>query len=65
MMVYSYEQTTHDNSHQGSPLCEHNTMKAIGEGFYIVSDGSTPLNGAYTEEINSVTNYLESGVYYA
>lgn len=65
MMVYSYEQTTHDNSHQGSPLCEHNTMKSIGEGFYIVSDGSTPLNGAYTEEINSVTNYLESGVYYA
>ena len=40
-------------------------MKETGTGYYIVSDGNTGLNNAYSDEINEVKSFLESGVYYA
>lgn len=64
-VVFSYEQPQHDNAHNGSPLCKTVTMKETGTGYYIVSDGNTGLNNAYSDEINEVKSLLESGVYYA
>ena len=64
-VVFSYEQPQHDNAHNGSPLCKTVTMKETGTGYYIVSDGNTGLNNAYSDEINEVKSFLESGVYYA
>ena len=44
---------------------KNNTFATLGEGYYIVENGSTPLKGAFDSEIDEVKNFLEGGVYYA
>lgn len=57
--------TDEDNADNGRPLCKNNTFATLGEGYYIVENGSTPLKGAFDSEIDEVKNFLEGGVYYA
>jgi hypothetical protein len=57
--------TNEDNADNGRPLCKNNTFVTLGNGYYVVENGSTPLKGAFDSEIDEVKNFLESGVYYA
>ena len=57
--------TDEDNADNGRPLCKNNTFATLGEGYYIVENGSTPLKGAFESEIDEVKNFLEGGIYYA
>lgn len=57
--------TNEDNADNGRPLCKNNTFATLGNGYYVVENGSTPLKGAFDSEIDEVKNFLESGVYYA
>lgn len=54
-----------DRADNGRPYCKNGKFSTLGNGFYTVENGSTPLNGAYEAEIDEVKNFLESGVYYA
>jgi hypothetical protein len=54
-----------DRADNGRPYCKNGTFSALGNGYYEVENGSTPISGAYEAEIDEVRNLLESGVYYA
>lgn len=54
-----------DRADNGRPYCKNSKFSALGNGYYEVENGSTPLSGAYQSEIDEVKNFLESGVYYA
>lgn len=54
-----------DRLDNGRPYCKNGKFSALGDGYYEVENGSTPLSGAYQSEIDEVKNFLESGVYYA
>lgn len=54
-----------DRADNGRPYCKNDKFSALGDGYYEVENGSTPLSGAYQSEIDEVKNFLESGVYYA
>lgn len=54
-----------DRADNGRPYCKNGKFSTLGDGYYEVENGSTPLLGAYQSEIDEVKNFLESGVYYA
>lgn len=54
-----------DRADNGRPYCKNGQFSVLGNGYYEVENGSTPLVGAYASEIDEVKNFLESGVYYA
>ena len=54
-----------DLSDNGRPCMKNGTMDGLGEGFYIVENGSTPISGATMSEMDELKRILESGVYYA
>lgn len=54
-----------DRADNGRPYCKNGKFSALGDGYYEVENGSTPIIGAYQSEIDEVKNFLESGVYYA
>lgn len=57
--------TDSNNGYIGRPYCKLNTMETLGEGFYLIQNGMTNLNGAYSAETEQVRAYLEGGVFYA
>lgn len=54
-----------DRADNGRPYCKNSKFSTLGDGYYEVENGSTPISGAYQSEIDEVKNFLESGVYYA
>lgn len=54
-----------DRADNGRPYCKNGKFSTLGNGYYEVENGSTPILGAYQSEIDEVKNFLESGVYYA
>lgn len=59
-----YNITDEDKYDNGRPLMKNGVMQALGTGYYLVENGTTPLLGATSSESEMVKNYLESGVYY-
>lgn len=56
--------TSFDDSDNGRPCCKNGVMLTLGEGYYIVENGSVNILGALSEEMDMIRQYLESGVYY-
>lgn len=59
-----YNISDEDRFDNGRPLMKNGVMQALGAGYYLVENGTTPLLGATSSESEMVKNYLESGVYY-
>ena len=65
IMHVFYRIVDEDLSDNGRPCMKNGTMDGLGEGFYIVENGSTPISGATMSEMDELKRILESGVYYA
>lgn len=64
IFVDCWELVDEDNADNGRPFMKNGAPSTMGTGYYIVENGNIAINNAYSEEKDTIKNYLERGWYY-